>query len=63
MNTNTQSSQFCCNVPIHVLENELQIPPLQPIPATENTCPPLQESDPSCSGVMILNDCDILVQR
>ena len=31
--------------------------------ATENTCPPLQESDPSCSGVMILNDYDIVVQR
>ena len=24
---------------------------------------PLQETDSSCSGVMILNDCDILVQR
>ena len=36
---------------------------LQRTPATENTCPPLQETDPSCSGVMIIKDCDIVVQR
>ena len=35
-----------------------------PTPATrENTCPPLQETDPSCTGVMILTNCDIIVQR
>ena len=31
--------------------------------ATENTSPPLQETNPSCSGVMILNGHDIVVQR
>ena len=25
--------------------------------------PPLQETDPSCSGVMTLNSCDILVEQ
>ena len=36
---------------------------LQQIPATKNMCPPLQETDTSCSGVMILKKCDIVVQR
>ena len=62
-----ESSQVCCSVLIHAPRNELLItsagPDLQPIATTENTCPPLQETDPSCSGVMILNDRDILVQR
>ena len=38
-------------------------PTLQKMPVTGSTCPPLQETDPSCSGVMNLNNCDIVVQR
>ena len=40
----------------HTLQVEL-------VAAKENTCPPLQETDPSCSGVMIMNNCDIIVVR
>ena len=55
----------CCSE-ILTAENELVTtagPTLRKTAATENTCPPLQETDPSCSGVMNLNDCDIVVQR
>ena len=38
----------------HILQVEL-------VAATENTCPPLQETDPCCSGVMIVNNCGIIV--
>ena len=66
---NSESSQIYFSVLIHAPRNELLVtstsvgPNLQPIVITENTCPPLQETDPSCSGVMTLNDCDIVVQR
>ena len=40
----------------HTLQVEL-------VAARGNTCPPLQETDPSCStsGVMIMNNCGIIV--
>ena len=64
---NPESSQICCSVLIHTQENKRLTtsagPNQQPIVTTENSCLPLQETDPSYSGVMILNNCDILVQR
>ena len=33
------------------------------VAARGNTPPPIQETDPSCSGVMTLDNCDILVEH